>query len=500
MRPRPRLAPQAPYARGPSLATVGGVALLLVAAFAVTLLAACRGEEASPAQSAIASRNVEGPPRGFQMGFSATPRELTDEAYIDTFDLAAAYGETLMLQRVPSWQDFLPGASISDDYRDQILADRDAARERGLDIIVVLDPFDPAARGQLQAPPEGKATATFADDDIAAAFRAEALFIARNVEPTLLVLANEVNSTFEIDPDAYEAFVEVYASVYDALHAASDVPVAVSFQYEELLGVIPWQLAHPERWDLFDHFDGRLDALPITTFPSFAFSVARKVPPRYYQQIREHSDLPIVWLAVGYASTPGRDGLNGSTPPEQRRFLERLLIDVDRMRSDQLIWFAIDDLTFATLPPQDLIASIGLRDEHAVPKEAWDVWVEASRRPIDPPAAWALVLQGDAERALAEAVAASQESESSTNPEVAAEAAARAEGAANRARAAADEAELLSQNSGAGQQAAFEAFLAAQAAADEAAAAADAARAHAELLAVTAASTETPPPEDSPGE
>lgn len=475
--------------------------LLVLAVVATVLVAACRGEEASPAQSAIASRNVEGPPRGFQMGFSATPRELTDEAYLETFDLAAAYGETLLLQRVPAWSDFLPGATVSDDYRDQLLADRDAARERGLDLIVVLDPFDPADRGSLQRPPEGKAGATFADEDIAAALRAEALFIARNVEPFLLVIANEINSTFEVDADAYQAFVDAYAGIYDALHEATpDVAVAVSFQYEELLGVIPWQLAHPPRWDLLEHFHGRLDVLPITTFPSFAFSVARKVPPRYYQEIRDYSDLPVVWLAVGYASTPGRDGLNGSTPPEQRRFLERLLIDVDRMRSEQLIWFVVDDLAFATQPPQDLIASIGLRDSNAVPKEAWDDWVEASRRPIDPPAAWALVLQGDAERALAEAAAAAREAESSTFPEVAAEAAARAGAAAARARDAASEAELLSQNSGPGQQAAFDAFIAAQIAADEAAAAADVARAHAELLAVTAAATETPTPEATPSE
>ena len=475
-------------------------AALLLAVLAAALLVACRGEEASPGQSAIAARVVEGPPRGFQMGFSATPRELTDEAYLETFDLTAAFGETLLLQRVPAWEEFLPGAAVSDGYRDQILADRDAAQERGLDLVVVLDPFDPADRGSLHAPPEGMADATFSDDDIAAAFRAEALFLARNVEPAHLVLANEVNSTFEVDSAAYEAFVEVYADVYDELReVAPDVAVSVSFQYEELLGVIPWQLSHPPRWDLLEHFDGRLDTLPITTFPSFAFSVARKVPPRYYDQIRDHSGLPVIWLAVGYASTPGRDGLNGSTPPEQRRFLERLLVEVDRMRSEVLIWFVVDDLAFATLPPQDLIASIGLRDRNLVPKEAWNVWVEASRRPIDPRAAWALVLQGDAERALAEASAAAQEADSTSVAEVAAEAAARAEGAAARSRAAADEAELLSQNSGASQGAAFDAFLAAQAAADEAERLAEGARTNAELLAVTAGATPTarPTPEDS---
>ena len=250
MTPNRRWSRRTSHGRARSLGT-----LLLLVMIAAVILAGCRGEEASPGQSAIAARVVEGPPRGFQMGFSATPRELTDEAYRDTFDLAAAYGETLLLQRIPAWSQFLPGAAVSDEYRDQLLADRDAALERGLDLIVVLDPFDPAARGSLQAPPAGFQGEGFSNADLAAAFLAEALFIARNVEPAQLVLANEVNSTFEVDSEAYLQFLEVYRKVYDELHQeAPAVAVSVAFQYEELLGVVPWQLSHPPRWDLLDHF------------------------------------------------------------------------------------------------------------------------------------------------------------------------------------------------------------------------------------------------------
>src|SRR5439155_103497 len=87
------------------------------------------------------------------MGFSATPGELTDRAYAETFNLSADYGEALLLQRPPAWQAFLPGGSIPSTLRDQTLSDRESARARGLKLVVVLDVFDPAARERLNALP-----------------------------------------------------------------------------------------------------------------------------------------------------------------------------------------------------------------------------------------------------------------------------------------------------------------------------------------------------------
>ena len=151
--------------------------------------------------------------------------------------------------------------------------------------------------------------------------------------------------------------------------------------------MIPWLPPHTARWELLDDFDGRLDQFGITTYPSFAFAVARKVQPFYYEQISERTSLPVAFVSVGYASGGGRDGFNASTPAEQRRFLQRLFGDADYLGASVLVWLLSRDLAYATEPPEDIIATLGLQNSDGAPKEAWPAWLEAVRRPYDPEAA-----------------------------------------------------------------------------------------------------------------
>jgi hypothetical protein len=359
--------------------------LLLLTLLALALLVACREERAEPTDFVPQPRTTSGDPRSFLLGFSSIPGELTEEAYLGTYDLAANNGEALLIQRPPAWEDFLPGASVSQALRDQTLAEQRAAELRGLQLVYVLDVFDPSARERLQALPATHAGLTLEDEELRQALRADALFVARNVQPAYLVIGHEVNVTFEHSPDAYQQFVEIYSEIYDALaEAAPEVRVLTSFQYEELLGVIPWLPPHAPRWELFEDFEGRLDVLGITSYPSFAFAVARKVAPLYYRQIRDYTDLPIAFVSTGYASGAGREGINASTPAEQRRYLQRLFEDADRLGSPLLIWLLARDLSYATGPPEDLVASLGLMDVDGAPKEAWPAWEEAAARPYDP--------------------------------------------------------------------------------------------------------------------
>ncbi|MBM3139801.1 MAG: hypothetical protein FJZ92_06175 [Chloroflexi bacterium] len=357
--------------------------VLLAAASALAL--ACRPPEPAPGSDyRAAERPTAGPPRAYQLGFSATPSDLTNKAYVAAFNLATEFGEALLLQRPPAWQSFLPNAKVADVVRDQTLSDREAARARGLSLFVVLDVFDPASRDRLNGLPAEYRGRQLDDRDLRQALVADALFVARNQQPEFLAIGNEINATFERNPAAYAQFLTAYAEVYDAVKKASpSTKVFTTFQYEELLGVIPWEPPHAPRWELIGQFTERLDLFAITTYPSFAFQVARKVPPLYYRQIREQTALPIAFAAVGYSSTQGRDGVNSSTPPEQRRFVQRLFEDADWLGVELLIWFAGRDLNFAIGPPHDLIAGIGLRDGQDQPKEAWPLWVEASRRPLD---------------------------------------------------------------------------------------------------------------------
>ncbi len=361
--------------------------LLAALLFVALIGAACRTEQITTAPSRT-PRATAGPPRAYLMGFSATPSELTDAAYQQTFDLAANYGEVLLIQRAPAWSSFLPGASIAAGLRDQTLSDREAAKARGLTLMVALDVFDPASRDRLNGLPADEQGKQLDDPHLRQALVDDAVFVARNEHPAFLAIGSEVNATFERNPAAYAQFLTAYAQAYDAVkQIAPDIQVFPTFQYEELLGVIPWEPPHAPRWELLDQFKGRMDLVAITTYPSFAYQVARKVPPLYYRQIRDHSSLPVAFASVGYSSGQVREGFNSSTPPEQRRFVQRLFDDANWLGSPLVIWFAAQDLSFATAPPYDLLAHIGLRDTKDQPKEAWATWVEESRRPYDPAAA-----------------------------------------------------------------------------------------------------------------
>jgi len=372
--------------------------LVAFAALALGLTAlvatGCQQETSPGATFTPRERPLAGDPRPFLLGFSDVPAQLTTDAYTRQFDLVANYGEAILLQRPSSWSEFLPNASVSRGLRDEVIAAREAARARDLVVVVALDPFDAGNRGRLGGLPAAYEGRSLADRDLRDAFVAEATFIARNMRPDYLALGTEVNATYERNPEGYFAFLEAYQDAYRAVKDASpQTQVFVTFQYEELLGVVPELPPHAPRWELLDDFGEAIDLIGITSYPSFAYPTARKVPVEYFIQLQSHTELPIAFVGVGFASGAGRAGVNASTEPEQRRFVQRLLEDAFDMQTPLLIWFAAEDLSFAATPPYDLLASIGLREADGTPKESWTVWEEASNRPHDPEAASALLAE-----------------------------------------------------------------------------------------------------------
>ena len=217
---------------------------------------------------------------------------------------------------------------------------------------------------------------------------AEAKYIALNYRPAYLALGSDVNVAFERDPAGYQAFVEAYREAYDEVKASSpNTLVFPTFQYEQLLGLIPWEPPHVPRWELLDDFAGKLDLFAITTYPSFAYSVARKVPPLYYSQIRDHASASIAFVSAGYSSAPGREGSTPRRPPSSGASSSDCCGTPTSWERPLLVWFAARDPAFATEPPFDLLSSIGLRTADDQPKEAWPAWEQAVNRPYDPEAA-----------------------------------------------------------------------------------------------------------------
>ena len=363
-------------------------AALATATLAVVLgvfaLAGCREEQVQEPGFVPQPRAQAGTPRPFLLGFSSVPTQLTQSDYVAALDLAARYGELLLIQRAPEWAEFLPGVEPSPRLTELTLRERVAVEERELRLFYALDPFDPVDRGRLAAAPPGYEHADLANPELRAAFVAEARFIATSYEPAYLALGIEINSTFERSPAQYQAFVSAYREAYRAVKAVSpETLVFATFQYEQLLGIVPWEPPRPPRWELLGDFAGRLDLFAVATFPSVAYPIAHDLPPLYYLQIRDHTALPIAFATAGFASASEPDAVHASTPAEQRRYLQRLLADADAIDSPFVVWFAGRDPAFLVEPPLDLLSSVGLRDAQDRPKEAWTVWAETSSRPVE---------------------------------------------------------------------------------------------------------------------
>lgn len=367
--PRPRLALHAAL-----------LALLALAA------AGCRVERVEQPAFTATPRTEVGEPRPFRLGFSSLPARLDDAAYVEALDLAALHGDLLLIQRAPSWAEFLPGVEPSEELRDLTRREVQAIEERRLTLFYAIDPYRPSDRGRLAALPEQYADSGILNRDLGAALVAEARFVASAYRPAYLAFGVEVNATYDRSPGEYLAYLEVYRRVYDAVKELSpQTLVFPTFQYEQLLGATPWEVEHPPRWERLDDFGERLDLVAIATFPSLIHTVARAIPADYYSQLREQTELPIAFAAVGFASGPGPGGINSSEPPEQRRYLQRLLADVEALRSPFVVWYASRDPQFVSDLPVGLLRSVGLQDAAGRPKEAWPVWAEAAQRPYEPP-------------------------------------------------------------------------------------------------------------------
>lgn len=362
--------------RETSIARALGVAAGAALIAALLLAAGCRGSDdgARPATG--------GPTRPFMMGFSSLPRALNSESYGEAIDFAAENGDIVLIQRTLPWSDFIPGSGVSDETRKSTAAERDAIAGRDVSLFFAIDVTDGATgRDRLAGLPVSLQGKDFSDPDVRRAFIAYAEYVALNYKPDYLALGVEMNLYYEKNKDSFEHFETLYAQAYDAVKAKSpDTQVTVTFQYEDLQGLLPRDDPHFASWELIDAFEERLDFLAISTYPSFAFSSAAAIPDDYYRQLRAFTDKPIAIAEMGYSSAAGEGGLNSGTEAEQSLFVRRILTEAEEMDMAFAVWFAIWDPAFARDTAFAAFQNIGLRREDDGEKPAWRDWAEVAAR------------------------------------------------------------------------------------------------------------------------
>lgn len=86
----------------------------------------------------------EGEPRSVALGFANMPPERTTESYIRTFATAAQYGELVLIQRTPPWEEFFPNQQVSQDTVDTTHLETELLEQYDdLDLVYAIDPTDP---------------------------------------------------------------------------------------------------------------------------------------------------------------------------------------------------------------------------------------------------------------------------------------------------------------------------------------------------------------------
>ncbi len=354
---------------------------LAAGAIALTLAAAACGDG-----SKRAPQTPEGAPRSFMMGISTLPRELNADAYANAFKLAGDTAEMVLIQRTPPWADFMPGAGVSKETTDTTAAEKRAVHDGDLRLFFAIDPTDGATgRDRIAGLPATFSGKTFADPDIRMAFVSYAKYVALNYKPAYLALGVEMNLYYDKNKDDLANFIALYAEAYDRVKEISpNTQVTVTFQYEDLQGILPTEDKHFADWQLLKAFDPKLDVMAISTYPSFAFNAASAIPDNYYSQLRAFTDRPIVIAEMGYSSAAGAQGINNGTEQEQAAFVKRALQEAQTLRMPFVVWFAGWDPAYAHDTPFGVFQHIGLRREDDSEKPAWQQWADAARRPYTP--------------------------------------------------------------------------------------------------------------------
>jgi hypothetical protein len=206
-----------------------------------------------------------------------------------------------------------------------------------------------------------------------------------NYKPDYMALGVEMNLYAAQNEEDFENFKSLYTQAYQAVKAKSPgTQVTVTLQYEDLQGLLPREDRHFAEWYLVDAFEPQTDFTAISTYPSFAFPNAAAIPENYYSQLRAFTDKPIVIAEMGYATTPGAQGVNSGTEEDQSAFVERILDEAEALEMPFVVWFAIWDPTYARDTAFGAFQSIGLLRDDDTEKPAWAHWAMNARRPYEP--------------------------------------------------------------------------------------------------------------------
>ncbi len=357
-------------------------AILIVAAL---LASACQdsGDSGDPAPGPEVVRPApRGAPRELRLGLGVQPSVETPDAYVNAFASAARHADLVSVARVPPWEEFFPGARISEDTHALMRLERDLVSQYGLSLLFAIDPTDGLAQRSRIAGLAGEGGG-FLRADVRAALVAYGVYVATNYNPDYLAVGVEINMLWSRSPEQFQGFLQAYIQLYDAVKTIRpNIRIFPTFQLEDLLGELTQR--RPPQWEALDAFGDRIDALAISTYPYLSSSIrlVREIPEDYYRQLRERYPGEILISEAGYASATIEGHSWVGSQREQEQFLDRLLTDAEAYGFHTVVWAAERDPAQSRQGGAAVLNDIGLRFSDGSNKLAWTLWTEWARRPL----------------------------------------------------------------------------------------------------------------------
>ena len=214
------------------------------------------------------------------------------------------------------------------------------------------------------------------DDATKQVYKNNTVAFADKYKLKYLGIGIEVNTLFAKSPADFDAFVQFFGEVYNAIKAKSpDTMVFTIFQLEVMKGLnggLFGGINDPDKsqWSLLDRFP-KSDIFAFTTYPGLIYKSPSEIPTDYYSEIQTHTKKPIAFTEIGWHSEAGLPGWE-SSEAEQSEFVTIFFDQTKDLKEEFAVWSFLYDQN--TLAP---FRSMGLYRRDGTAKPAWSEWLNS---------------------------------------------------------------------------------------------------------------------------
>ncbi|MGE0452537.1 MAG: hypothetical protein AB7O37_04925 [Vicinamibacteria bacterium] len=314
-----------------------------LASLGLAALLGCAGAESGPPAPAAAPP----PSRSFAMGFTDFPHAFSSEAIAFAMSVVERDGDLAIAHwddGVP-WQEALSGATYAPGFQAEI-ARRQAGFPPGHVLYLALTPIaferDRLAAhkgdtgGEPLRPPWN--ARSFDHPEVIAAFLAHCERMLAAFRPRYFAYAIEANLLARIEPREWPAFVSLAAAIYPRLKATHpELPIFLTLQADTF---------HEQREiqaDLVRQVLPFTDVIAVSSYPFSAEADPERLRADHFSALRELA--PAKPFAVSETCWPAEPvsapypAFIPASEQAQRRYVERLLGDAERLDAVFVSWF-----------------------------------------------------------------------------------------------------------------------------------------------------------------